>query len=122
MGPQIVLILSGVVFMLAILYLLLRKKSNVSYSLIWLGMALAVIIIGIFPHFLDIICIWLNIDYPPIFVTIIAVLFLLIFIFYISSELSVAKSKISELSMQLSLLNNDIVEFKEDLRNENKIK
>ena len=121
MGPQIVLIASGVFFMLAVIYLLLRKKSNISYSLIWLGMAFAVIIMGIFPNLLNILCIWLNIGYQPIFVTLIAVLFLLIFIFYISSELSVAKSKISELSMQLSLLNNDIVELKEDLRNENKI-
>ena len=121
MGPQIVLIASGVFFMLAILYLLLKKKSNVSYSLVWLGMALLVIITGFYPRLLDIICLWLKIEYPPTLATIAAILFLLIFIFYISSELSVARSKINELSMQLSLLNNDIVELKEDLKNNNEI-
>jgi len=115
MGPQIVLIASGVIFMFAILYLLLKKKSNVGYSLVWLGMAVIVIVTGFYPRLLDIICVWLKIDYPPTLATIVAVLFLLIFIFYISSELSVTKSKINELSMQLSLLNNDIVELKEDL-------
>ena len=118
MGPQIVLVVSGVVFMLTILFLLLKRKSNVGYSLVWLGMSLIVIIMGIFPRLLDIICIWLKIEYPPILATIVSILFLLIFIFYITSELSVAKSKLSELSMQLSLLNNDIVELKEDLNDE----
>ena len=116
MGPQIVILGSGILFMLAVIHLLLKKRSNVGYSLIWLGLALVSIIIGIFPVILYVVCSWFNIGYQPTLAMVATILFLLIFVFYLSSEISVAKSKISELSMQISLLNNDIVELKEDLK------
>ena len=113
MGPRFTMILCGIILLFAILYLMLKKKSNESNSLIWIFAAVIIIIMGIFPQILDFVAALLGVVYQPMLAVVVAILFLFAFVFYLSSELSVAQAKISELSIHISLLNNDIVEAKE---------
>jgi len=118
MGPQALVIAGGVMLFAVVVYMMLKKKSNEGNSLVWLMASVVLILVGIFPGILDTLCGWLNVDYPPTLAMMIAILFLVVFVFNLSIQLSVAKSKINELSIQISLLNNDVVRFKKILQDQ----
>ena len=109
---RLVILGMGVILFAAITLLMIRRKSNESISLVWMLVAILSIIIGIFPHSVNFFTNFFRIDYPPTFVIIIAIIFLMIFVFYLSNKLAEAENKISEQAMQISLLNNDLIEIK----------
>jgi len=94
------------------MYLMLKQKSNENTSLIWIFVAILGFIQGIFPETLHYVSGILHINNPPIFLTAATIVFLMGFVFYLSSELSVAQSKINELSIHISLLNNDVLRLR----------
>ena len=102
----------GFTILISILYLMLKQKSNENTSLIWIFVAIFGLIQGIFPETLYFVSGLLHINNPPIFLTAATIVFLMGFVFYLSSELSVAQSKINELSMHISLLNNDVLHLR----------
>ena len=102
----------GVMILFGIIALMLKKKSNESVSLLWIGIALIAVIQGLFPGILDRLCILIGIDYPPILVVVVAIMFMLGMTFYLSTELSVSQSKVRELAIHISLLNNEMTEIK----------
>jgi len=101
-------LLFGFTILICILYLMMKQKTNENISLIWIFVAIIGLIQGLFPNILYMI----HISNPPIFLSAAAIVFLLAFVFYLSSELSVAQSKINELSMHISLLNNDVMKLR----------
>ncbi len=105
----------GAVLFISILTLMIKRKSNESMSLIWVGVALSSIILAAFPQLIDYLSAIFRIDYPPILIAIIAIVFLITIVFYLSNELAEAQNKINELSIQVSLLNKDVADIKETL-------
>jgi hypothetical protein len=112
LAPRIISIVLGTIMLVVIFRMTLRKKSNEGNSMIWIIASLVLIINSFFPRILDWICVWVGVKYQPILPITVAIAFLIIFVFYLSITLSVSDSKIKELSIQISLLNNDIIEMK----------
>jgi hypothetical protein len=112
LAPRIISIAVGVIMLVIIFRMTLRKKSNEGNSMIWMLASLVLIINSFFPQILDYVCVWLGVEYQPMLPVTIAIAFLIVFVFYLSISLSVSDSKINELSIQISLLNNDIIELK----------
>ena len=108
----IVGLIFGFTILISIMYLMLKQKSNENTSLIWIFVAVLGFIQGIFPDALYFVSGLLHINNPPIFLTAATIVFLMGFVFYLSSELSVAQSKINELSIHISLLNNDVLHLR----------
>ncbi len=111
----------GAVVFFAVLYLMIKRKSNESVSLIWLIVGFGAMILGAFPTILNRITSWLHIDYQPIFVVVIAVVFLVCMLFYVSNELAVSNNKINELTIQISLLNRDVKELRNQMEEMEKV-
>lgn len=110
---QSVMLTIAILMLATIIILMIKKKSNASISLIWIGFSLISLFIGIFPRSLSALCSFIGIEYPPILAVVIAVACLFAITFYISSELAVAQNKIRELSIQISLLNDEMHRLKQ---------
>ena len=106
----------GLIVFIGIALMMIRKRANTELSLIWLILGIGAMILGIFPKINDVICSWLRIEYKPAFLIGMAFTVLVWIVFYISSELAMAQTKIRELAMQISLLNNEAASMRE--RNE----
>ena len=102
----------GLVIFSGIILLMIRKKSNANISLIWLLIAVAIMILGLFPRLIDIAANAFGIDYPPTLIMVVAIAMILWIVFYVSSQLAIAQTKIRELAMQISLLNNEMASLK----------
>ena len=106
---QIFFALSIVVLMI---YLMVKRKSSASVSLIWIGMALVIIFFAAFPQILNYVCTLLKIDYQPVLPLSLLLVALFAVCFYLSSEIAVLQTKIRELSIHISLLNNEVHNIK----------
>lgn len=94
---------------------LIKKKTNPSFSLFWLFLAVFALVIAIFPQAMDFICGLIGIDYPPTLILVIAVVVLLFVAFWITSEVSILENKVRELSIHVSLLNDEMRLLKQEL-------
>ena len=103
----------GIIIFFGIIFLMIGKKSNANVSLIWIMIAVVVMILGFFPQIIEWLSFKVGISYPPTLVLVIAITGLLWIVFYMSSQLSVAQTKIRELAMQISLLNSEMADMKE---------
>ena len=109
----------ALIIFIGIIFLMIKKKSNASVSLIWIVIAIGTMVLGLFPRLIDIVAVdWLGIASPPNFVFAMAIMALLWLVFYISSELAIAQTKIRELAMQISLLNSEVYAMKTDKQEE----
>jgi len=92
--------------------LTVKRKFSTTYSLLWITISVAAVLQGIFPQVLNWICRRLGIGYPPTLVLALGFVGLLIIMVYIASELAVAQNKIRELSIHISLLNDEMMLIK----------
>ena len=93
------LIVSGVLF-----YLIRKDRLHIRYSLWWILVATATAILGTFPWLIDYIASRLGIAYPPIFLAIIAIGFLLVKMLTMDIERSEHERKLRILSERLAVL------------------
>ncbi|GHV45101.1 hypothetical protein FACS189492_2310 [Clostridia bacterium] len=113
---EIIQLVIGLVIFIGILLLMVRKKSNANISLIWLLIAVAVMILALFPRIIDFVAYRIGIQYPPTLIIVVAIVAIIWIVFYMSSQLAVAQTKIRELAMQISLLNNEMASLKGDAK------
>ena len=110
---RIIQLVIGIVVFLLIILLMIKKKTNASQSLIWMLLPISALVQGIFPQFLVWTAELFSIDYPPIIAVMVSIFFLIGVVFYLSSEVAVGNDKIRELSIQISLLNDEMRLIKE---------
>ncbi len=109
---QIILILAGVVVLLADVFLLAKRKLAEPFSIVWGFVALVFIIAGIVlrPNG------WILYMSEAGMALLIVLGFCLVYgLFYASCYISVITKKQTEMAMNISLLNQEIVELKKDI-------
>ncbi len=111
---QIIQLVAALIIILLIVALMIRRKSSANMSLFWLAIALLALIQAVFPRLLDTLCLLIGVEYPPTLVLVTAVIFLLVITFYLSCELSVSQNKLRELTMHISLLNDEMALVKKN--------
>ena len=116
MGAYKVELVLGVILIISIIYMLLKQKTNEGISLVWIALGIVTMIQSLFPYIIDRVAGWLGIDYPPMLGITAIIIFLTGFALYLSSELAVTRAKINELTIHISLLNNDVRDLKEKER------
>jgi|GEM_PF-1243551 len=110
---RIIQLVVGIIVFVFIMALMIKKKTNASQTLVWMILPISALIQGIFPKSIVWIAEQLTIDYPPIIGVLLLIFFLLGVVFYLSSEVAVGLDKIRELSIQISLLNDEMRLVKE---------
>lgn len=86
------------------------KKNSFSEkeSFFWMFGAIVVLIMSIFPKLIDIVSIFLGIEYPPSLLFLLSTLFLIYMVFRQSQDISQLNSKVKELAQRNAILDNDL--------------
>lgn len=110
---RIIQLLGGILIFAFIVLLMVKKKANATYSLVWVVFAVCALVLGVFPEITVELSELLHISYPPILIVLVLVVALIIISLYMSSEISISQDKIRELSIHISLLNDEMRLLKE---------
>lgn len=88
----------------AILWLVRRDHLHGPYAVWWIGSALTVILLGVFPKFVDDISVLLGISYPPMLIVVVGFALLLVKILTMDIERSRQERRIRRLAQHLAIL------------------
>lgn len=81
-----------------------RRQIKVKYLLLWLIVALAASVLAAFPRGFDLVAQWAGVAYPPTFLFLMAIAFLLFVVIQFSWELSRLEDRTRRLAEELALL------------------
>ena len=117
LSSQITSTLLGISIAATILWLLRRDKLHTRHALWWITVAMAVLLLGIFPQLVDWMASLGGIRYPPILAVIIA--FAVVFVKLLQLDLELAHHQRMErrLIQRIALMQREIDELKERLAN-----
>ena len=101
---------ASVVALLVILELVRRRRLREEYSLLWLGTAIVMMVVGVWRDLLHGLATTVGIVYPPNLLFLLAALFLLFIQLYFSTVIT----KLTQENKEIALLRHDI----ESLRSE----
>jgi hypothetical protein len=93
----------GLLFALAVVRLLLKKRISERNSIAWMGAALSTLSLSAFPQLVDKIAKWVNVSYPPTLIFLFSTLVLLLFVLYQSMQISMLNEKIKEIAQRIAL-------------------
>lgn len=91
-----------------------KMKSRViseTQSVPWLISAVIVMILGIFPKIVNIVADWFGVWYPPTILFVIIIVLIVFIIFNHSSTMTKLINQVSELSMQVTILKDELKEL-----------
>lgn len=86
--------------LILIFYLILKVKKNIYFekeSIFWLLGAFFMLLLAIFPKFIDFLASSLNISYPPSLLFLLSIVFIFAILFRQSQQISILHTKMREL-------------------------
>lgn len=95
----------GVIFVVSVFYLLVKRKINERNSLFWLAGSLIILTLATMPDILDIMARFLGVDYPPTLLFLLSILVILFILLYQSIQISILQDKCRELTQRLAIIN-----------------
>lgn len=110
-------ITSGVLALLlagAIFYLVRRDHLHGSYALWWLAIALAILLLGVFPPLLDWLADATGISYAPVLPIIVGIGMILIRLLKIDVDRSRRERQIRRLTQKLAILEQELRELRDE--------
>jgi hypothetical protein len=94
---------------------MVNKKMTESQSILWLIIGVIAVIIGLFPTVISFVAELLGIWYPPSIIFLIAYVGLLFIVLKNTVVISIQSNQISELFIQIALLNTENEKLREQL-------
>ena len=104
----------GVLTLLFMLELLRRRQLREKYAVLWLAVALAVLLLGVFPGLLDGVADTLGVYDPPNLLLFVAVVVLLLVCVHLSWEVSRLEDETRVLAEEVALLNFEVSRLSPD--------
>jgi hypothetical protein len=105
---------ASVIALLVILELVRRRRLREEYSLLWLGTAIVMLVVGVWRDLLHGLATTVGIVYPPNLLFLMAALFLLFIQLYFSTVITKLTQENKEIAQQVALLRYEV----ETLRSE----
>jgi hypothetical protein len=101
--------ITGSAFILLVVIELIRRNHlKERYSLIWLATAVVLIVFSVWRRLLDVVARFFGIYYPPSFLFLIAILFLIVLLLHFSTILSSLSEQNRRLAQELAILKTKI--------------
>jgi hypothetical protein len=100
----------GVLCMLVILRLVRRRQLRAKYSLLWLAVGVAFVVLGLSPGLLDWAARELGVDYAPDLLFLVGTVFLVLVVMHLSWELSRTEDRTRVLAEDLALMRAELAE------------
>lgn len=104
---NIATIIVGIGLILYVIGLIVKKRMSESQSVLWIGIGIAAVILGIFPTLIPWIADMLGIWYAPSVLLLVATMGLLLIVFRNSIVASEHADEIHELTIQIALLKDE---------------
>jgi hypothetical protein len=101
---QIAAIAGSTFIFLVVIELIRRNHLKERYSLIWLTTAIVLIVFSVWRHLLDVVARFFGIYYPPSFLFLLAILFLIVLLLHFSTILSSLSEQNRRLAQELAIL------------------
>ena len=97
-------VVASLIALLVVLELVRRRHLSEEYSLLWLGTAVVMLVVGIWRDLLHGLADLVNIEYPPNLLFLLAALFLLFIQLYFSTVITRLTQESKETAQQIALL------------------
>jgi hypothetical protein len=107
-------IVAGMATMLAMLELVRRRQLREKYAVLWLGLGVAVGLLGLFPGLLNWIADKLHVADPPNLLLAVGVLVLLLVQVHLSWELSRLEDKTRTMAEEIAMLRLSVEDLERD--------
>lgn len=101
-------VVASLIALLVVLELVRRRHLSEEYSLLWLGTALVMLVVGVWRDLLHGLADLVNIEYPPNLLFLLAALFLLFIQLYFSTVITRLTKENREAAQQIALLRHDL--------------
>lgn len=108
-----IIFLLGIVFVLTVINLLVKRKISERNSFLWLAGSLAILVLSTIPDVLDVVARAAGVDYPPTLLFLMSILVILFILLYQSIQISILHERCKELAQYLAILT-----FNENFRQE----
>lgn len=95
---------ASLIALLIVLELVRRRYLSEEYSLLWLGTAIVMLVVGVWRDLLHGLADLVNIEYPPNLLFLLAALFLLFIQLYFSTVITRLTQESREAAQQIALL------------------
>ena len=116
---QAFMILGALVLLLIIFVLLKRGKMTVKYSLLWLGLSLALTVFAVCPYVVFVLRDILGVEMPVNLVFMLMFCFVLVVLLSLSIAISQLAEKCKRLTQANAILEKRVRELEEQLRRHN---
>ena len=103
---------ASIVALLIVLELVRRRRLSEQYSLLWLGTAIVMLVIGLWRDLLHSLAALLNIHHPPNLLFLLATLFLLFIQLYFSTVITRLTRESKEAAQQIALLRYELSQLR----------
>ncbi|TVR62026.1 MAG: DUF2304 domain-containing protein [Candidatus Competibacteraceae bacterium] len=101
---QVTSMVIGVTLAAAILFLVRRDHLHGPYAIWWIGAAVTVAVLGLFPRLFDVLALKLGVSYPPMLALVLGFALLLVKILTMDLERSRQERQIRRLAQRLAML------------------
>ncbi len=108
----IFMVAASIVALLVVLELVRRRRLSEEYSLLWLGTALVMLVVGAWRDLLHSLAALVNIHHPPNLLFLLAALFLLFIQLYFSMVITRLTRESKEAAQQIALLRHEISQLR----------
>lgn len=100
---KLFLLSCGILFVVTVVYLLLKKKISEWNVIAWSAGAVAILLISANPHWVDWTANQLSISYPPSLLFLFSTLILLVLVLYQSIQISALQSKLRQIAQHVAV-------------------
>ena len=101
-------VVASVIALLIILELVRQRRLREEYSLLWLGTAIVMLVVGVWRDLLHGLASAVGIVYPPNLLFLLAALFLLFIQLYFSTVITRLTQENKEIAQQVALLRHEV--------------
>ncbi len=101
---QVAAIAGSGFILFVVIELIRRNHLKERYSLIWLATAVVLIVFSVWRRLLDVVALFFGIYYPPSFLFLLAILFLIILLLHFSTIVSSLSEKNRHLAQEMAIL------------------
>ncbi len=103
---------ASLIALLVVLELVRRRHLSEEYSLLWLGTAVVMLVVGVWRDLLHGLADLVNIEYPPNLLFLLAALFLLFIQLYFSTVITRLTKENREAAQHIALLRQDLEQLR----------
>ncbi len=103
---------ASIVALLVVLELVRRRRLSEQYSLLWLGTAIVMLVVGAWRDLLHSLAALVNIHHPPNLLFLLAALFLLFIQLYFSTVITRLARESKEAAQQIALLRHELSQLR----------